>query len=96
MLTIFYNPMYNCLISHVLCSPMNNPVCKLGEALRHHLMAAITGGRNKGSFPSGNYTLSHANDLSPASIVPASCHGCCHVMVQSFYTNIIVYRQSNI
>ena len=53
------------------------------EALHHHVMAAMTGGRN---YTQGNYTLSRGNDFSPDSIVPASCHGCHHVMVQSIYT----------
>ena len=32
----------------------------------------------KDVLPVENYALSRSNDLSPDSIVPASCHGCCH------------------
>lgn len=57
------------------------------EALHHHFMMAGSHQRrhNNSLFPQGKLTLCHVNQISPDLIVPASCHGCCHVMVPSLY-----------
>lgn len=43
-------------------------------------------------FPLGDWTLSHVNNFSPYSIIPANCHGCHRMISQSLNSILSMIR----